>query len=243
MRVIPVLDLMGGVVVRGVGGRRNEYRPVQSRLASSARPLDVARAFRERLGLDELYVADLDALEGARGQVEIIREVAADGFRLLVDAGLRQAHSGRMLIEAGAERAVAALETSDGPDQFRSLLGELGAKHIVFSLDLKGGRLLGNPAAWDTDDPRELAGKVVGCGAQSMIVLDLAGVGERGGVPTRDLCRRLREEFPKIELVTGGGVRDARDLAELAECGMDGVLLASALHDGSLTAADLREYR
>jgi phosphoribosylformimino-5-aminoimidazole carboxamide ribotide isomerase len=98
-------------------------------------------------------------------------------------------------------------------------------------------------AAWETDDPLELAARVVECGAQSLIVLDLAGVGERGGVPTRDLCRRLREEFPKVELVTGGGVRDARDLAELAESGMDGVLLATALHDGSLSAAELREYR
>ena len=28
MEVIPVLDLKGGLVVRGVAGRRDEYRPV-----------------------------------------------------------------------------------------------------------------------------------------------------------------------------------------------------------------------
>src|SRR5437660_464634 len=32
MRVLPVLDLLGGQVVRGVGGQRHQYRPVVSRL-------------------------------------------------------------------------------------------------------------------------------------------------------------------------------------------------------------------
>src|SRR5579872_5647704 len=47
MRIVPVLDLLGGVVVRGVGGRRREYRPVVSRLTPSCDPLDVARAFAD----------------------------------------------------------------------------------------------------------------------------------------------------------------------------------------------------
>lgn len=243
MRVIPVLDLMGGVVVRGVGGRREEYQPVQSQLAASARPLDVARAFRERFGLDELYVADLDALQGRSSQGNIIRTLAADGLRLLVDAGLRNTDSGRLLIQEGADRVIAALETSAGPEHLRSLVGELGGERVVFSLDLKAERLLGSPEVWGTDDPRELVRRVVDCGIRSLIVLDLAGVGERGGVRTRDLCQRLRQEFPRMELITGGGVRDARELAELADCGVDGVLVASALHDGSLPAADLQEYR
>ena len=66
MRVVAVLDLMGGKVVRGVGGRRSEYRPVVSRLTTSCDPVAVAEAFRQQLGIDELYLADLDAIAGAR---------------------------------------------------------------------------------------------------------------------------------------------------------------------------------
>ena len=62
MLAIPVLDVLNGVIVRGVGGRRNEYRPVESVLTPSARPLDVARAFRDRLSLTTLYLADLDGI-------------------------------------------------------------------------------------------------------------------------------------------------------------------------------------
>ncbi len=65
MRVIPVLDIMGGVVVRGVAGRRSEYRPIESSLCSSCDPPVVARAIVERFGLAEFYIADLDAISGA----------------------------------------------------------------------------------------------------------------------------------------------------------------------------------
>ncbi|MFM8221178.1 MAG: nickel transporter, partial [Planctomycetaceae bacterium] len=44
MQVIPVLDLLGGVVVRGVAGQRDSYRPIVSQLVDGAEPLAVARA-------------------------------------------------------------------------------------------------------------------------------------------------------------------------------------------------------
>ena len=64
MRVLPVLDVLKGHVVRGVAGRRQEYRPIQSRLASSSQPLAIAGGFRRHFGLTEFYLADLDAILG-----------------------------------------------------------------------------------------------------------------------------------------------------------------------------------
>ena len=60
-RIIPVIDLKGGQVVRGVAGRRGEYRAVQSRMVQDARPKTVARAFATQFGFRQGYVADLDA--------------------------------------------------------------------------------------------------------------------------------------------------------------------------------------
>ena len=47
--------------------------------------MDVTRAVRERLGLDELYVADLDAITGAAGHPR--RGRAGAGGKAMVDAG------------------------------------------------------------------------------------------------------------------------------------------------------------
>jgi uncharacterized protein related to proFAR isomerase len=91
--LIPVLDLAHGQAVHAIGGRRDEYRPVESVLAPG-RAGDapaLARAYRERLGATQCYVADLDAIQGNGPQSELLHRLAnpGEGFGpgLLVDAG------------------------------------------------------------------------------------------------------------------------------------------------------------
>src|SRR5262245_25823594 len=73
MRVIPVLDLKGGQAVHAVRGQRQTYAPVETVLATSADPVVLGRAFVERLGARECYVADLDAITGAGDHGSVIR--------------------------------------------------------------------------------------------------------------------------------------------------------------------------
>src|SRR5438270_9099039 len=82
MRVIPVLDLKDGEVVRGIAGRRQEYRPIRSRLCDSSRPVDVAGAFRERLNLRDVYLADLNAIAGEPPALKTYAEILALALRL-----------------------------------------------------------------------------------------------------------------------------------------------------------------
>ena len=89
MRIIPVLDIMGGVVVRGVAGRRSEYRPIQSQLCSIAEPATVAQAIVDRFRTIEFYIADLDAIAGSEPAWEIYRHVAATGARPVDRCGRR----------------------------------------------------------------------------------------------------------------------------------------------------------
>ena len=264
LRILPVLDLLNGIVVRGVGGRRDEYRPVESVLTKSAQPLDVARAFRERLGLSTLYVADLDGILHQRPNVEVFRELTADGFELWIDAGLRSLADVSRLLQAGATKVIVGLETLSDARLLTTLIGEFGAERIVFSLDLKSGQPMLpatlNPTfkpeapakpssstkaslalqadmtsdSWPDQSPLGIARTALGFGVTQMIVLDLASVGEQRGPSTLDLCRSIRQFAPTIRLITGGGVRNAADLEPLRAAGIDGVLLATALHNGAI---------
>jgi phosphoribosylformimino-5-aminoimidazole carboxamide ribotide isomerase len=238
MQVLPVLDLKGGVVVRGVAGRRHEYQAVVSRLTTSARPLDLARAFRDHFGLVELYLADLDAIAGAPPALDTVAALVGDRFRLWVDAGIRDAADARPLREAVVECIVAGLETLAGPDALCRLCEQL-SEHVVFSLDLKDGRPLADARAWGAEDACGVARRAVACGLRRMIVLDLARVGVRGGTGTEDLCGRLVGAYPGLAVVAGGGVRGVADLRRLRRLGVRGALVASALHDGRLTRQDL----
>lgn len=245
MRILPVIDLKDGLVVRGVGGRRDEYRPIQSQLCADAHFETVAAAFAN-LGFRTAYVADLDAIEKGTGvfSADAIDKKGSELFslELIVDAGIRDAAAARTLASArigGRPLAgiVAGLESLDSPDTLATMLRDVGPARLVFSLDMKHGVPLTTAPAWQSLAPIEIATLSLRLGAQRFILLDLARVGMGEGVGTEPLCRELRALAPEVEIIAGGGVRSAADLDSLARAGCDAALVASALHDGRLDAA------
>lgn len=234
--VIPVLDVRGGIVVQGRAGRRDEYRPIVSPLANTADPILLARAIRDRYGLTSLYLADLDGIEHGLPQLAIVEQLARDGWRLLVDPGIRTPADARRLLSAGAQQVIAALETSPGPSSLAELTTALTPGQLVFSLDLLAGQpLLAKASAWGGLTPIDIALFAIAEGVTSLLILDLSGVGVSHGIATLPLCRELRERCPHAQLFTGGGVCSNADLTEAATAGVDAVLVATALHEGRLT--------
>src|SRR5215207_9922295 len=138
MRWIPVVDVLNGAVVRGVGGRREEYRPVASRLTSSTDPIEVARALVDTFRPRELYLADLDAIRGMPPAVAVYRAIGGLGVRLWVDAGVWNADGARRVAGAGCD-VVAGLETVPAPDALAEIVAAVGSERVVFSLDLRDG--------------------------------------------------------------------------------------------------------
>jgi phosphoribosylformimino-5-aminoimidazole carboxamide ribotide isomerase len=56
------------------------------------------------------------------------------------------------------------------------------------------------------------------------------------------LLDSVRGRLPDIRLLAGGGVLTRRDLERMRDVGCDGALVASAIHTGRLTAADLAAF-
>jgi len=141
MRVIPVIDLKGGVAVHAVRGERERYRPVRSRIAAGSDPVELTRAVRDRFGLDEVYVADLDAIAGGAGNGRVIAALAAEA-RAMVDAGTSSAGAVARVLDLGAARVIVGTESLPGVEAFRALRAALPDAPLVVSLDLRAGRVL-----------------------------------------------------------------------------------------------------
>ena len=238
MRVIPVIDLKSGAAVHAVRGERERYRPLVSKIVAGADPLQVARAVREGLGLDELYVADLDAIAGGRGHPDVVAALAGEA-RVMVDAGVTEVAAVRQLLGLGAASVVIGTESLTNQAALERLRAALPDAPLVLSLDLRAGRLISpDPGLAGAYAPDALT-RLADAGLEEAIVLDLARVGSGAG-PDVELVRGLHARLPALELLAGGGVRDVADLRALAAGGAAGALLATALHSGAIGSEQLR---
>lgn len=230
MRIIPVIDLMGGVVVRAVAGRRHEYRPIASELVDSADPLHVAARLLEASGASELYVADLDAITTGQPVAEEVRQfLSSIGVVVLFDGGFRDPLD-RYRYDLPIRPVLASETTYPMAAVLRATPEQQARMRPAFSIDLRAGALVSERYP----DPLELAAVAVAAGFPTLIVLDVARVGTGAGPGTEPLLRELRRRHPGTELIAGGGVRDRDDLTRLADAGADAALVASALHEGRL---------
>jgi phosphoribosylformimino-5-aminoimidazole carboxamide ribotide isomerase len=225
--------------VHAVRGERERYRPLRSKLVAGSDPLAVARAVRQELGLDELYVADLDAIAGGPGHLDVVAALAREA-RAMVDAGVTEVAPVRQLIELGAASVVIGTETLTDHAALGRLRAGFPEAPLVLSLDLRAGRLLSPDPDLAGLGAAEALTRMGPAGVREVIVLDLGRVGSSAG-PDVALGRALRAGFPQLELLAGGGVRDVADLRALADAGAAGALVATALHRGAIGPHELRE--
>jgi phosphoribosylformimino-5-aminoimidazole carboxamide ribotide isomerase len=248
MQIIPVLDIAGGIAVHAQAGDRTRYAPLESDLAPGqvGDPVAVLRAFHAMLGLHECYVADLDAIQGGAVQRTVIRELSdfQTGFvgALLVDAGTHLPEGALEVFSCGASEVVVGLETLHAFSDLEAIVQLVGPSRVVFSLDLRLGSPVLHPAMQDArgagPEAVSLAEQAASAGVKTILVLDLGRVGTGCGVDL-GLLESLRLRLSTHRLLAGGGVLTRLDLERMRDAGCDGALVASALHNGRLTAADL----
>jgi phosphoribosylformimino-5-aminoimidazole carboxamide ribotide isomerase len=233
LNLIPVVDLLQGQVARAVRGDRKSYRPIVSALCASSDPVTVARILCDHCAARQLYVADLDALQGGAVQMDVLADVldALPHIELWLDAGLADAEAGdalrerlgrfasRVVLVFGSEslRSRQALERcfENGVED-----GDAGGPGAALSLDRRDGQRLDHAGCWDAVDlwPRRL------------IVMTLERVGSGAG-PDLETLQEVRRLAPDAMVIGAGGIRSPEDLALASAAGADAWLVASALHD------------
>jgi len=239
MKIIPVLDVLGGVAVHAVRGRRKEYQPLKSVLCTSTKPADVATALRT-IGFGELYLADLDAIAGGRPNFSLFKEVAdKSGLELMIDAGVTSIEAAEEVLKSHVLKVIIGTETLPSMSLVVDAVEAFGSEKVVVSLDTMGNRVLSGFRLDRLAEPLEFLRELDERGVSQIIVLDLAKVGSNEGVNTSFLREVLRNI--EVEVLVGGGVRHNEDLMELKDLGVFGVLVATALHSGKISAERLKQ--
>lgn len=228
MKLIPVIDLRGGHVVRAVKGERASYKPIVTPLAQTSAPEDVVAGFLRLHPFSTIYIADLDAIEGRGGHAETILALAEafQDVQFWVDDGANDDARLRGWLASSRIDPVVGSESLASSAFVPRLATD---PRIILSLDFRGETFLGPPDLLEAPQ----------CWPQRVIAMTLARVGAFEG-PDVDLLSRLGCLAEDRQIYAAGGLRDARDIDALAKIGVAGALIASALHDGRLLPADLR---
>jgi phosphoribosylformimino-5-aminoimidazole carboxamide ribotide isomerase len=219
---------MGGQVVHARMGDRTSYQPLESPLSPTSEPVHVVRALSSVYPFPTFYVADLDAIQGNGDNLPVLRRIRAEfpALEMWVDNGVAVASALDALIGAGLGTPVIGSESQrDG----KLIAQHRDSKRIVLSLDFRGDafqgpqEILAEPALW----PRQI------------ILMALARVGSGAG-PDLGRLASIQSIAGGREIYAAGGVRNADDLWALKEAGVSGALIATALHERRIVAADLR---
>jgi HisA/HisF family protein len=228
LQVIPVIDLMGGRVVRARMGDRASYRSLESPLSPTSDAVDVVRGLLTVYPFPTLYVADLDAIQSNGDNFPALRRIREEfpDLQMWIDNGA--ADDAALDAVVGANLG-APVFGSESQRDANLIARRQGSTRIVLSLDFRGDVFQGPPeilaesALWP----------------QRVIVMTLARVGSGAG-PDLGRLASIQSIAGGREIYAAGGVRNAADLRALKEAGVSGALIATALHERRIVAADLQ---
>lgn len=231
MEIIPVIDLKHGQVVHARRGDRAHYAPVRSTLCENALPLPVATALINLCNPRCFYIADIDAISGEGDHSDEIQELhdAFPDVELWIDAGFRNHEAIAEFKSCIDFTPVLGSESIADLDSFRKLSS--AAPNAIVSLDFRGDLFVGPTGLID----------LIANASHRIIHLNLKQVGSSSGPDLAGIAA-LCHRAPKAQIFCGGGVRSIDDLRQLDRMGVHGALLATALHDGSLSKAAINAF-
>ena len=228
-RLIFVMDLLDGLVVHAKRGERDKYVPIHrfSSIVTSSDPVRVIEALKPR----EVYIADLNRLMNTGNNRPILEDLRArnSDLTIMLDYGVKG---------MGDLKEAVAAELADkfvlGTETISIELLEAASKSssdIIVSVDLFNGEVLTSDTRMKID-PLQLIQELNKFPVRDVILLELNRVGTKSGIDFEFLARAV--ELSEHDILCGGGVRNCDDIYKMAEIGVKGALVATAVHDGGI---------
>ena len=238
-RIIPCLDVLEGLVVKGV--RFKDLKPV-------GEPSRLARAY-ELQGADEIVLLDISAsIEGRRILLDVVHRTSQNiTIPLTVGGGIRRIDDIRVALLAGADKVSVNTAAVKDPSLIRKAAEQYGSQCIVVAIDAKriadqkwevyiyGGR---KPTGVDAI---EWAKKASELGAGELLVTSIDRDGTRQGYDI-ELLRELSLNV-NIPIIASGGAGNPYHMYQaLVEGRADAVLAASIFHYGKHTVQSIKRF-
>ena len=241
-RILPCLDVKAGRVVKGVNFVN---------LQDAGDPVELAKVYNEA-GADELVFLDITATHEDRATIlDVVYRTAEQVFiPLTVGGGIQSLENVKALLRAGADKVSINSAAVRDPDLINRASDRFGNQCIVVAIDARRRNNSENPG-WDVyvRGGRENTGldallwaqEVEKRGAGELLVTSMDADGTQAGYDI-DITRAIANAV-EIPVIASGGAGNCEHIyTALTEGKAEAALLASLLHYGQLSVAEIKNY-
>lgn len=235
MNIIPAIDLQQGHCVRLRQGQFDQT----TLYPQSAEEL--ALKYRE-CGAKHLHIVDLDGARlGEISQLALIKQLLAKDVCLQAGGGIRTLGTAKQCLEAGINKLVIGSIAITNYPLCAEIIATANASNIVLALDInwQNGRPVPAIHGWQDSGDKDLwqvTAEYQQLGIDTILCTNIACDGMMQG-PDFVLYREAVNRFPGINWQASGGIRDASDIDDLANIGVNAVILGRTLYEGNLDLA------
>jgi cyclase len=241
-RILPCLDVHAGRVVKGVNFVN---------LQDAGDPVELAQIYNQA-GADELVFLDITATHEDRNiMIDVVYRTAEAVFiPLTVGGGIQSLDTIKQLLRAGADKVSINSTAVRDPGFVNRASDRFGRQCIVVAIDARRRPDASDPS-WDVYvrggrdntgiDAIAWAQEMEQRGAGELLVTSMDADGTQAGYDL-ELTRTIAEHV-EIPVIASGGagtcdhIRDALTLGKA-----EAALLASLLHYGQLSVAEIKEH-
>ncbi|MFM7876367.1 MAG: imidazole glycerol phosphate synthase subunit HisF [Microcystis panniformis] len=241
-RILPCLDVNKGRVVKGVNFVN---------LQDAGDPVELARLYNQA-GADELVFLDITATHEDRDTIiDVVYRTAEQVFiPLTVGGGIQSLENIKNLLRAGADKVSINSAAVRDPELLDRASDRFGKQCIVVAIDARRRKDEHNPG-WEVyvRGGRENTGidallwaqEVEKRGAGELLITSMDADGTQAGYDLA-LTKAIAEKV-EIPVIASGGAGNCQHIYEaLTEGRAEAALLASLLHYGQLTIAEVKNY-
>ena len=241
-RILPCLDVKAGRVVKGVNFVD---------LRDAGDPVELAQAYNDA-GADELVFLDITATHEDRDTIiDVVYRTAEQVFiPLTVGGGIQSLENIKNLLRAGADKVSINSAAVRDPSLINRASDRFGNQCIVVAIDARRRLDPSNPG-WDVYvrggrentgiDAIAWAKELEQRGAGELLVTSMDADGTQAGYDL-ELTRTIAE-LVQIPVIASGGAGNCDHIYQALTAGKaEAALLASLLHFGQLTVAQIKQH-
>lgn len=235
--IIPAIDLIDAKCVRLSQGDYNQ------KTVYNENPLEVAKMF-EDAGIKRLHLVDLDGAKAKHIVNWKVLETIAAKTNLVVDfgGGLKTDDDLRIAFESGAQMITGGSIAVKDRETFMHWIETYGAEKIILGADAKNKMIA--VSGWQEVSELPILDFIesyTNRGIKKVISTDIARDGMLTG-PSIELYKEIMLKFPKLELIASGGIATMKNIYELDEMGIPGVITGKAIYENRISLKEIEAF-